>query len=92
MKRTIFTIALTVLIGLGIQNIITKEEPVYTGEYRTHIVRQGDTLWSIANDLDLNEPIDKTVYTIKKDNNIENAGNLQIGQEIKIRVYGKEVK
>ena len=92
MKRIIFTAALTVLLGLGIQNMITKEEPIYTGEYKTHIVRQGDTLWSIANSLDLNEPIDKTVYTIKKDNNIENAGNLQIGQEIKIRVYGKEVK
>ena len=86
MKRTIFTIALTVLIGLGIQNMITKEEPVYTGEYRIHTLRPGETIWTIAKNLDLNEPIDKIVYTIKKDNNIDNTGNLQIGQEIKIRI------
>lgn len=96
MKRIIFTAALTVLLGLGIQNMITKEEPVYTGEYRTHIIRQGETIWTIANRVCENTPgeqnLQSVVSKIIKDNNIDNTGNLQIGQEIKIRIDWEEVK
>lgn len=57
--------------------------------YKTIIVSEGDTLWSIAkyvqenNDEYKNKDIRDIVYTIKDINNLEYS-NLSIGQELKI--------
>lgn len=60
-----------------------KEE--YCGDYSMYTVMPNDTIYSIAKDLDTNENLNKVIYEIRKDNNITECGNLQIGSQLKIR-------
>lgn len=59
------------------------KEDVYMGRYTAYTIMPNDTIWSIANDFDGNTA--NIVYTIRKDNGINDCGNLQIGQQIMLR-------
>lgn len=53
------------------------------GKYNTYTICPDDTIWSIAEEQGDNTK--KIVYTIIKDNNIKDCGNLKIGQQIILR-------
>lgn len=75
----LFVIILIVIIR------INESPPEYHTE--TYIVQAGDTAWKIMNDHNYaNKDIRELIYYMEKDNGIK-AGYLQIGQEIKIRIY-----
>lgn len=82
--KNIGTIALILMLVIGAYFIGANQEKAYTGEYKTYTICKGDTIWNIANELDGNT--EQIVYLIRKDNNISDCGNLQIGQEIQLRV------
>lgn len=82
--KNIGTIALILMLVIGAYFIGANREQAYTGEYKTYTICKGDTIWNIANELDGNT--EQIVYLIRKDNNISDCGNLQIGQEIQLRV------
>ena len=64
-----------------------KEKPPETYETETYIVQAGDTAWKIMNDHNYaNKDIRELIYYMEQDNGIK-AGYLQIGQEVKIRIY-----
>jgi LysM repeat protein len=65
--------------------IIQEVRAVEVVAYKNYTVKTGETVWSIANKLDLNEDLNKTIYNIRKDNNIVDCGKLAEGQVIKIR-------
>ena len=50
-------------------------------QYDSIVVSEGDTLWSIANNIGGN--INKNIYEIKEINNLENS-IIYVGQELKI--------
>lgn len=67
--------------------LINTSSPVEEYQTETYVVQQGDTAWKIMNDNNpANKDIRELIYYIEQDNDI-NAGYLQIGQEIKIRIY-----
>jgi len=80
-------VTLIIIVGLLILSFIcgikAMEEECYDKGYTTYTIMPNDTIWSIASDLGGNT--EKIVYTIRKDNGIENAGALQIGQQILLR-------
>lgn len=82
--KNIGTIALILMLVIGAYFIGANREQAYTGKYKTYTICKGDTIWNIANELDGNT--EQIVYLIRKDNNISDCGNLQIGQEIQLRV------
>lgn len=82
--KNIGTIALILMLVIAGYFIGANQNEVYEGEYKTYTICRGDTIWSIANELDGNT--EQIVYLIRKDNNISDCGNLQIGQEIQLRV------
>lgn len=56
-----------------------------------YVVEEGDTAWGImSRNNPANKDIRELIYYIGKDNNIK-PGYLDVGQEIKIRIYEKEV-
>lgn len=60
---------------------IVEEATSTTGEYKTHIIKKGDTLWELA------FKYYKNPYKFEKiatDNNITDPKTLEIGQELKI--------
>ena len=64
---------------------MNESPPEYHTE--TYIVQAGDTAWSIMNNYNYaNKDIRELIYYMEQDNGIK-AGYLQIGQEIKIRIY-----
>lgn len=63
----------------------TKNCEEYKGSYKIYTIIPGDTVYSIAKDLNTNENLNKVIYQIRQDNNITDCDNLKIGQEIKIR-------
>ena len=76
----IFTIILILIIR-------AKESPPPTYETETYIVQAGDTAWKIMSEHNFaNKDIRELIYYMEQDNGI-NAGYLQIGQEVKIRIY-----
>ena len=76
----IFTIILILIIK-------SQESPPPTYETETYIVQAGDTAWKIMNDHNYaNKDIRELIYYMEQDNGIK-AGYLQIGQEVKIRIY-----
>lgn len=76
-------LALIIAIVIGFKEYNKKE--IYTQGYKTYTVMPNDTIYSIAKDLDTNENLNKVIYEIRQDNQIKDCGNLQIGQELKIR-------
>lgn len=84
-KKELATLLIAVaLIILGfICGIRATQEECYDKGYTVHTIVRGETIWSIASDIEGNT--EKIVYTIIKDNNIANAGALQIGQQILLR-------
>lgn len=84
MKKEIITIAILILIAvIGAYFIGVKEE--YKGGYNTYTVMPGDTLWSIASDINSDKDIREIVYTIKKDNNMTES-IVYAYQELDLRV------
>lgn len=81
--KNIGTIALILMLVIGAYFIGANREQAYTGEYKTYTICPGDTIWSIANDIEGNT--EQIVYLIRKDNGIKDCGSLQIGQEILLR-------
>lgn len=59
---------------------IKTTEPLKEGEYVIYTVRSGDTLWDIAKKFD-----DVTDSDIKAWNSLKNAGDLKVGQQLKIK-------
>lgn len=63
-------------------------------EYKTYLIEEGDTLWTIAEELKLsnsyykNKDIRDIIYNIETKNNLKNA-NLFTNQEILIPVIWK---
>ena len=84
-KKELATLLIAVaLIILGfICGIRATQDECYDKGYTVYTIRKNDTIWSIASNIEGNT--EKIVYTIRKDNNIENAGALQIGQQILLR-------
>ena len=82
-------IILIVLITFRVTTI--RKTPLsYTLE--DYIVQKGDTAWTIASrNNTANKDIRELIYYMEQDNGIK-AGNLNIGQEIKIRIYDNEHK
>ena len=56
---------------------------------QTYEIKSGDTLWDIATENQRYQNMNphKVIYDIKEKNNIDNVGNLQSGQEIKLPEY-----
>lgn len=84
-------IALVVLGFIcGISAMKQECEECYDKGYEIYTIMPGETLWSIAidtqSDTQSDADVRKIVYTIRKDNNIADAGTLQIGQQILLRL------
>ena len=71
----ILFVAISCLTNMFFNKVFSYEEP----KYKNVVVCQGETLWSIASELDGN--INENIYNIKKLNNLSNS-NLFIGQEL----------
>ena len=72
-----------VLIMLGSIIEEAKAEK-YLGEFETYTVKPGETLWSIAEDIESDMDIREIIYWIKKDNGLTNS-SISAWQEIQIR-------
>lgn len=86
MKKDIITIAILILgivIAAYFIGVNAKEEE-YTGGYNTYTVMPGETLWSIAEDIESDKDIREIIYTIKKDNGITESV-VYSWQELKLR-------
>lgn len=84
--RTIVISLIILFILIILASILTNVKANEIVNYENYTIQSGDTLFTIANKLDLNEDLRETVYEIRKDNNISDCGNLKIGQVIKIKV------
>lgn len=85
MKREIiFIIVLIMITVIGAYFIGAKEDEEYTGGFNTYTVMPGDTLWSIAGDIESDKDIREIIYTIKKDNGLSES-SLTAWQELQIR-------
>jgi hypothetical protein len=82
--KVIFPILLLLLLcALVLEFIPTREEKF---SYKSYSVQAGDTLWSISTNCNLKQDIRKTVYLIRRKNDITPV--IQIGQEILVPVAG----
>ena len=83
-------IAALILIGASAAFTIARgEEP---GTYITYsaTVGQGDTIWGIVSRIATNEDdLGALVFQTMRENGITNPGDLQPGQEIKVRVKAR---
>ena len=66
---------------IGVKYSQTEE---YAGDYKTYTICPGDTLWNIVQDIDGDTRY--IVHIICEDNNLANCGQLQVGQQLKLRV------
>lgn len=77
------TLAIPAAIAAG---VYAYDPPAELIEYRTE-AEQGDTIWSICAKIATDEDdLNKLVWQTMKDNHIENAADLQPGQEIIVNV------
>ena len=67
------------LFAIALKSVETVE---YT--YANYVIQQGDTLYSIARESNLDKQLNEIAWILSKDNNVQ-AANLKIGQEILIR-------
>lgn len=85
MKKHIITIAILILIAvIGAYFIGTNEEKEYTGGYNTYTVMPGETLWSIAEDIESDKDIREVIHMIKKDNGMTES-SINAWQTIQLR-------
>jgi hypothetical protein len=83
-KEIVIAIILTLVAVIGAYFIGTEEEPEYTGGYKTITVMPGETLWSIAGDIESEKDIREVIHIIKKDNGMTES-NINAWQKLKIR-------
>ena len=84
MKNIITLVIVLALIVLAfVCGIKATNEDCYDKGYTIYTIMPNDTIWSIAADIEGNT--EKIAYTIRKDNDIEDAGALQVGQQILLR-------
>lgn len=74
---TILFFAISFLTNMFLYKVFSHEEQLY----KEVVVCKGETLWSIAKDLDGN--VNENIYNIKKLNNLSNS-NLYVGQTLMI--------
>ena len=85
--KKIIIIGIVVLFLFVIMIIRERTSPPESYHMETYIVQDGDTAWTIASrNNTANKDIRELIYYMEQDNGI-NAGYLQIGQEVKIRIY-----
>ena len=72
---TILFVAISCITNMFFNKVFSYEEP----KYKNVVVCQGETLWSIASELNGN--INENIYNIKKLNNLSSP-NLFVGQEL----------
>ncbi len=87
-KHIIWLIIAVTMIAL----LIIQKQNAPPEEYRTetYIVKKGDTAWAIMNKRNYaDKDIRELIHYIEQDNKID-AGKLQIGQDIIIRIYGDD--
>jgi len=85
MNKILVIISIVVLILIIYSNIYTYADET-KANYKTIIVKEGDTLWGIAQRFNnKNEDVRKVVYIIKKFNGLNDAV-IYPGQELKIPV------
>ncbi len=86
MKKILVIISIVMLILIIYSNIYTYADETTKVNYKTIIVKEGDTLWDIAKCFNnKNKDVRKVVYIIKKFNGLNNAV-IYPGQELKIPV------
>lgn len=83
-KEIVLAIILTIVAVLGAYFIGTEEEPEYTGGYKTITVMPGETLWSIAGDIESDKDIREIIYIIKKDNGMQDS-SINAWQQLQLR-------
>ncbi len=79
---------IVLIILIIILALIQEVQAIEVISYKNYVVKPGDTLWSIALNLDKNENIQKTIFELRKDNNNLDPV-IYPGQVIKLR---EEVK
>ncbi len=92
LKRKLWTLALNILLAVLITILlitigISKREFKQEGQvsYKNYIVQEKETLFDIANKLDKDEDLRKTVNDIKKFNNLKSS-MIYEGQVLKVEV------
>ncbi len=84
-RSLIVLIFIIYIISLSVKALVIKyNQPEVEITYSTYYVSKGDTLWTIAENLEHNGDIREVIHTIRKDNNNMSA-QLEIGQEIQLR-------
>lgn len=90
-KKFIRSLILILLISFILSFILVKSTFSYTNvEYKTLYIKNGDTLWSIANSLQSTDyyrgkDIRFIISDIKEINNLKNS-NISINQKLKIPI------
>ncbi|HOM02720.1 MAG TPA: LysM peptidoglycan-binding domain-containing protein [Acetivibrio sp.] len=85
-KRRFFTFVFLVLMGMtAVINGATRTYGYREPSYETIIVRQGDTLWGIAENYNKRGDIRKYIYDVMVLNNLEDCQIIE-GMELKIIV------
>ena len=83
--RALMVITLTVFMLVQATTMTFSYVPDSEREYKTVIVRSGDTLWSIANEYSSGDVRDK-IKDIKKFNNLK-SDVLCVGDRIQVPIY-----
>ena len=85
MKRILY-----ILFGVLIFMILFHSPPEEPYHMETYIVEAGDTAWTIMSENNTaDKDIRKLIYYLEQDNDI-NAGYLQVGQILQIRIYERD--
>lgn len=82
-KKRFFTFTAAVFLSVLSFITTTSAHGFKEKEYRTIIVKKGDTLWDIASQHSKDYDIRKFIFEIKKANNLPDSA-IYIGQELKI--------
>lgn len=80
----ILSILMTIAVIFAYALSVNAKEEEYTGGFNTYIVMPGETLWSIAEDIDSETDIRKIIHTIKKDNGLTES-NINAWEQLQLR-------
>lgn len=86
LKNTLAIVVGTVLAVLLICIMVIIKKPrqtYYTTENIT--IKNGDTLWNIASEIETTEPLQQVIWDIKNINNLD--GHIKAGQVLTIPIY-----